>query len=220
MLAFLLAFALTTSYQEAKPADGSKYYFAIFSWESTPYDPTKTHTFATAIQLKDGKTDLATLSWFPATEVVRPVQILPEKGTNMDLEKSLDFAKKNDLRVSVWGPFEVSEKFFVAFQKHIVKFDKGEVGYRPCSAIAVNKDTVFDCAHALENFYRKEQSIIGPLAFGDQISGRIANELSGEYLGDKLAHPEVLAKLGLEKYPLTKRELDKPTLGASEIKKP
>ncbi len=150
MYSLLLISLFSFAQQDVQISKTEKYYFAVMSWESQPYDPLKTHTFATVIHMKDGKAEQTTLSWFPATEVVRPVQILPEKGTNLSLEKSLEFATQNKLRVSLWGPFEVSEKFYDSFKLHVGKFDRGEVAYRPCSGIAVNKDSVFDCAHAVE----------------------------------------------------------------------
>ncbi|QVL29948.1 hypothetical protein KIH39_13825 [Telmatocola sphagniphila] len=220
MYSLLLISLFSFAQQDVQISKTEKYYFAVMSWESQPYDPLKTHTFATVIHMKDGKAEQTTLSWFPATEVVRPVQILPEKGTNLSLEKSLEFATQNKLRVSLWGPFEVSEKFYDSFKLHVGKFDRGEVAYRPCSGISVNKDSVFDCAHAVENFYRKDQSFIGPMGFGDEVSARIATELSGEYLDGKKPHPEVLEKLGLDKYPFTKKDLILPTAVGEDIKKP
>lgn len=192
-----------------QPSASQRHYFAVFSWESQPYEAAKAHTFAAVFRDDGHNVEERTLSWLPASFRIQPPNAPPEKGLNLTLAESLDCAERNKLRVSVWGPFEVDEAFYNDFEKHAKRFRDGEALYRTTTA-ALAKDKALGAAHAVEAFYRNELTCLAPDSLGDRAAARIARELAVEYLKPEEVHPGILEKKGFGTYPFSRRSIETP----------
>src|SRR5688572_7463396 len=88
-------------------------YLMVFSADSTPYRPTKGHTFAAVAKVEhcaDGKlrvVDLKSLSWLPVTMKVRAWALCSEKGRNVPLHETIRTYSENGGKVQMWGPYRV-----------------------------------------------------------------------------------------------------------------
>ncbi len=82
-----------TTILSAPPAAGD--YLMVFSAESVPYRPTRAHTFAAVVRVgaaADGAPfvlDVFSLSWLPASGVIRPFALRSEEGRNVPLDETL-----------------------------------------------------------------------------------------------------------------------------------
>ena len=79
----------------------------------------RTHTWATFVRVaadraRPGslKVEPHTVSWMPATLVIRPMALLAEPGVNLDLHRSLQWAYEDGPRVSMWGPYQIDNRLF------------------------------------------------------------------------------------------------------------
>src|SRR5438067_13109019 len=80
------------------PARGAERYYAmIFGSQSSPKQLRYTHTWATFIRAVGEGDDpngyqvhLHTISWLPASYVIRVLSPVPEEGVNLDLYATLD----------------------------------------------------------------------------------------------------------------------------------
>src|SRR6516164_5359389 len=93
---------------------GERYYAMIFGSQSSPKLLRYTHTWATFIRVVgEGDDPLGyqvyqhTISWLPASLVVRVLSPVPEQGANLDLYATLDVVLKDRESVTMWGPFEM-----------------------------------------------------------------------------------------------------------------
>ncbi len=137
------------------PARGEdRYYAMVFGSQSSPKLLRYTHTWATFIRVVGEGDDPAgvqvlqhTISWLPASLVVRTWTPFPEEGVNLDLYATLDAVSKDGESVTMWGPFQIAEP---AYQRSLrVKeiLDSGQAEYR---AISTPRNLlVSDCIHAV-----------------------------------------------------------------------
>src|SRR5687767_253582 len=95
-----------------------KYYMAVFASQGTPNLPRFAHTFAVFIKAdaeqsgKDNKLETHCISWLPETLDVEPLRVKPERGKNLSLRETLEWARKNRFRVTMWGPFQIKKELY------------------------------------------------------------------------------------------------------------
>src|SRR5947199_299173 len=79
---------------------------------------------------------------------VRPVQIPPEPGANLELHKSIEWSQENGMCVSVWGPYEVCKELYDNFLSLKCRLEGGGHTYVVPSRFYPWRGAT-DCAHAL-----------------------------------------------------------------------
>src|SRR4051812_8346551 len=113
-LLLLLALVLPLAAGEARA--GEAYYLLMFGAQQVPNNPNYSHTWATFVRAWwDGngpcpvspRLEARTISWLPRNMDVRTLALRPECGANFDLDTTLRWCRCNDMRVSLWGPYQI-----------------------------------------------------------------------------------------------------------------
>jgi hypothetical protein len=111
------------------PEDLRGRYFVVI-WAYQGHAPTDSHSFASFYDgddLADGRVTPSTISWLPATGVVRPLQI--EQGRNFSLTETLAIACEGGKRVANWGPFEIKADLYRRALARIELLRSGKVAF-------------------------------------------------------------------------------------------
>ena len=193
------------------PAEGAERFYAlIFGSQSSPKRLRDTHTWATFVRVVGDENDPAhvqvyphTISWLPATLVVRPLSLVPEQGVNLDLYSTLDAVYRNGENVTLWGPFEMTAEVYQRSLEVKAILDSGEARYR---AISTARDMLIsDCIHAVAAvdpvFGRNHYPLI---RIGKPASRYIARQAMTRSVFDQYqTHASWLVPyLGLDRYPI------------------
>jgi hypothetical protein len=148
--AILLGVALPTASTGA-----AEHHFAlVFGSQSHPKQLRYSHTWVTFVKAVGEGPDLSayqlyahTVSWYPASKVVRVWTPFPEPGVNMTLEETLAAVAANRERVVLWGPFVIGPELWERSLRVKAILESGRVQYR---AISGSRDLfVSDCIHAV-----------------------------------------------------------------------
>jgi hypothetical protein len=201
------------------PPQGEHYYALVWASQRHFRTPAYSHTFATVVHTAEAGPgqihvlDVHTISWLPATLNIHPFSRHPEPGVNLSLRESLDYARANDERVSLWGPYELRA---AAYKRFLVEKDFLEtsgVGYQCVDnrGEAARTGNGCNCIHAITDsdadFGRENYPLIW---FGDSGSEHLAYRLRdrGAIINPEVEHDEVLTALGLCDEPIRRRRLD------------
>jgi hypothetical protein len=125
---------------------------------------------------------------------------------NFTIEEML----RHNERVSVWGPYEVGPGLFYRFQVQKGFMESGQVGYQCIDSIgeAARTGKGCDCIHAVTDMDPQFGRNRYPLSyFGDAASLHIVRQLHTRpiIISPEAKHDWVLQLLGLDKYPITRR---------------
>ena len=206
------ALILTTLASSTTRADD--FYLAVFSAETVPYHPEKTHSFVAAVRIPClGPAEVASMSWLPASLDPRGLTFLPEEGVNLPISETVAWAKGLGMRVSVWGPYRIEEELFCRLQGYAARLASGRVMDKPT-------DNLY-CAFRVQNCYHALWAPVAPLrargyagAFsaGDAASGTTVKLYSRWIIDSCHTHDWVLGLLGLADEQLCRRAFnDRPT---------
>src|SRR5581483_9978023 len=91
----------------ASPVRASEFYYVIiFAAQRDALQPRYSHSFAAFARARGTGPcadyyclDAFTISWLPQTLELHPFRLLPEPGVNLDLHRTLHWARENDMRV-------------------------------------------------------------------------------------------------------------------------
>jgi hypothetical protein len=146
--------------------------------------PSATHSWATAVKVSGAGTpadpfrpEVHTISWMPATLVIRPLHLRPEAGVNLDLATTLRVAAGRGWRVTAWGPFAVDGDYYQKFVAQQALLDAGGRTYQaidpPC------RSGVSNCFHAVAEVEPDADRLFGHPIFlyGNAASRRIVRAL-------------------------------------------
>lgn len=195
---------------------GVRCYMLIFGAQTHPKIPRFTHTFCTIVQVADplpGCTDLGievhTISWLPQTLKVRPYRLRAEPGRNLTLEETLHWTARNNMQVSLWGPYAIDGYFYGRVLNEYVRFESGEYRYRAIDPPR-RSDIAADCIHAVTDIDRIDsQRTFSVLGSGDAVTRKFVRILDQH--GRLMIPPEdtswLEAALGLDRYPICHRPM-------------
>jgi hypothetical protein len=196
--------ALTTMVS-APPVAGD--YLMVFSAESVPYRPTRAHTFAAVVRVgaaADGSPrvlDVFSLSWLPASGVIRPFALRSEVGRNVPLDETLRDAMKSGRRICVWGPYLVRPEFAQSFRDRVARV---ESSFRYRAACFGWPLAVCDCTRSVEEMIGRRR-FIGVFGYGAASSSFVVQLFDPWLINPCQTHPWVGALIGLDKYTLIRR---------------
>ena len=187
---------------------GEFYYVMIFGSQGSPKFLRYTHTFATFIKATGEGPDPAnyaveahTISWLPATGVVRVLSPLPERGVNFDLDQTLAYVTSKRETVTVWGPFRIGKILWDRSLELRAIVHSGKPRYR---AISNARDMLIsDCIHAVAavdpQFGRGHYPLI---RIGKPASRYIARQIMTRSRFDQSQDDNawLLPRFGLERY--------------------
>ena len=107
-----------------------RYFMMVWGYQGAGNAPKDSHTFATFYEgddLLDGKATPATISWLPATGIVRPFGV--ERGRNFSLAQTLTMACQTAKRVASWGPYEITFGLYRRALDRIRLLESGRIAY-------------------------------------------------------------------------------------------
>jgi hypothetical protein len=205
--------------QPAPP--GERYYLLVFGAQSIPKVPRYTHTWVTFVRVgavqpgQPPAVEANSISWMPARLEIRPWQATIEPGVNLSLDASVRMSLDHDERVSLWGPFEVPAGVYrkLMIQKGFI--ESGAIGYQCIDTIgeAARTGKGSNCIHAISDADALFRRQAYPLAyFGDAASEHILRQivLRGAIADPDRTHDWLMPVLGLDRYPITRREYVPP----------
>jgi hypothetical protein len=138
----------------AGAAAQDRYYVWIFSSQSVPKLPRYTHTWATFVQVSGADSPASfeafTISWMPATLEIRFYRLRSQQGVNLDLLATLDMARSQNQRISLWGPYAIGQDLFCQAAERKDRLESGQVRYRAVDSIRRNAD-ISACTHAVSD---------------------------------------------------------------------
>ena len=195
------------------------YYLMVFGSQQIPPRARYSHSFATFVKAT-GQGPCAdaycleahTISWLPRTLEIRLRAVLPECGTNADLHSTLRWAYATDQRVSMWGPYQIDGELYNRALGQINLLESGRVQYKAIDT-GFPTDIASNCIHAIGSVaegYRMR--VISP-SFGETASYYLTRRLAPWIVDCDTRHDWVSARLGLDAYPILRRDLENPRSG-------
>lgn len=139
----------------ATRSSADEYYYAIvFGSQSHPKVLRYSHTWATFVRAVGTGSDLSTyaleevtISWLPASLVVRVLAHEPEPGVNLGPYETIRYVQSNRENITAWGPFAVTPLLYQRALAQAARLRSGTVRYR---ALSGPRDLSFsDCIHAV-----------------------------------------------------------------------
>jgi len=195
------------------------YYMLVFGSQRLPPQAKYSHSFATFVRAtgqgpcaESYALDSITISWLPRTLDVRIFAVLPECGQNVGLHPTLRWALDTGQRVSLWGPYRVDRDLYDRAVRQAGFLQGGTVQYKAVdagwpSAVASN------CIHAVSDVAQGRTLRVPTVNFGETASYDITLRLTPWVLDGGRKHPWVSARLGIDGYPMVRRELENPRSG-------
>jgi len=189
------------------------YYVAVFASQTIPANPDYSHTFAAFVRASgEGPCpttfaieDSFCISWLPANLKVRTRALLPECGHNFGLHETIDYALANDERVSVWGPYRIDKELYDNARRQIGVLERGEVRYKAVDS-GRRTDKVSNCIHAVSDCAQRGRLRILSPGFGQTASWTVTQRFRPFILDTRETHEWVYSYLGLEEYPIYRRD--------------
>src|SRR5437764_3718776 len=106
----------------ARARAGEDYFLVMFGSQRVPADPDYSHTFATFVRASwQGEKPVpaspialesVTISWLPTNGIVRTLALFPESGRNWELHETIRWCQKDDMRISIWGPYRIQPELY------------------------------------------------------------------------------------------------------------
>ena len=191
------------------------YYVAVFGSQTTPPDPNYTHSFAAFVKAcGDGPCprefvveECFTISWLPRTLKVRTYALLPECGVNLPLHDALRYVLANHERVSLWGQYQINKELYCQAARQAALLESGRVKYKAVDS-GFPTDRVSNCIHAIATpagGYRVR--VLSP-GFGETASWAVLQRYKPFIIDSDRTHEWVFSYLGLEAYPIIRRDFD------------
>ena len=191
-----------------------RYFAMVFSSQAKPKLPRYTHVWATMVKVSNAELPpdqwvykIDTISWVPASLVVRTFKLRPEKGANLTLKETLAFVQNHHEHVSVWGPFEAPEHIYCEFMTQKARLESGRVLYQ-CIDSFRNPETVSDCIHSLTDIDRMNSRSAYPLSrFGDEAASEFVKVIKarGRFAAGGPSVEFAYQVLGLQCYSISRR---------------
>ena len=202
---------------------GDRYFLLVFGAESAPKLPRFTHSWATFVRV--GPTgagmppdiEVHSISWMPATLCIRTFRPMVEPGVNLSLHQSVRMAMGYHERISLWGPYEMPSGLYRKLMLQKQYLESGAIGYQCIDTVGESGVTGdgSNCIHAISDgdvlFTRQAY----PLTyFGDSASQNILRMLvERRAIPDvKTKHDWLIPLLGLDQYPICRREYTPPLI--------
>jgi len=196
---------------------GERYYLLVFGSQTTPKIPRFTHTWVTFVRVPaDGCViEQNTISWMPATLFIKTFQPFVEPGVNLTMTESVEMARSYGERVSLWGPYEVPPGLYRKLMLQKGYIESGAIGYQCIDTMgeAGWHGTGSNCIHAISDADAMFARQAYPLAyFGDTASLNILRQLvfRGAIPDVETTHDWLILRLGLDQYPIERREYTPP----------
>lgn len=203
--------------------ENTHFYILIFGSQSLPKRPRYTHTWATMVRTREvpGEPpvvcEVHTISWTPASGVVRPLRFQVEPGLNLDLWTTIAGARSDHERVSLWGPYESWHGLYRRFVTQAEFLETGAIGYQCIDGFGESArfGNGSNCYHAISDMDPEFDRRQYPLFFyGNAASVNIVRQIMKRPV---LIHPQVthdwlIEALCLDEYKFTRKRYKGPVV--------
>jgi hypothetical protein len=190
-------------------ARADDYYLTIFAAESVPYRPVKTHTFVAATRIPSDGTAVENyeIGWLAATTHVRGFALRPEAGHNFSVLETIAICRRENMRVSVWGPYRIQPELFCRLRDLAILLDSGTIKYKGTDSFY--KSTVaMNCYHAIWSVTNPPRKYAGPFTAGDTTGGKTVHLFRQWIICPEQTHDEILKVIGVDQECLVRRTYD------------
>lgn len=171
--------------------------------------PQYTHTWATFVRLSGPGPDpraytaqAITISWMPATLVIRPLSLRPEKGVNLTLEKTVAWCEESRMEIAQFGPYQIKPELFnLAFRRYAV-LESGEMTYLASDLFSAKwLGETTNCIYAVLDIDGRDPAFRPlTLGFGFIGSAFVARRLSQYIVDRNQTHSWVTEMIGAKYY--------------------
>jgi hypothetical protein len=198
---------------------GETYYVMVFGAQRAPTEPHYTHSWAVFVKATDAAgcpgakvLEHHTISWMPQTLVIRVRALLPEPGVNLDIPTTFRWVLETGQRVSMWGPYQIEPELYGLALKHRAVLESGQVCYKAVD-VGHFSDRVSNCIHAVSSAYTGPRLRVAVPGWGETASFLITRRMKRWFINPHQRHEWVATALGLDQYPIIRRELENPRTG-------
>ena len=206
-MSIAILFAVASAPSRAQETNES-YYMTIFSAQANSRDPRRTHSFATFVKAagtgdsaKDSPIEIHTISWMPQSFEIVILRRRPEPGVNLDLESSLRWAASKNLRVSMWGPYQINKELYDRAVEQETRLNSGLVLYKAIDR-RFRPGTASNCIHAVADLDMDNGLLHSGQGRGDAASRQVAQHLNRWIINPEQTHTWVAGRLGLKGQPV------------------
>jgi hypothetical protein len=212
LAAAAVVLALTAS-AAAADVPPPRYYFILFGGQSVPFVPRTAHTWATYAKASPTgagpvMVESFTISWLPVNSDVRIRNVRPVTGKNYTLDETFQIMCRHHAQVSMWGPYEIDAERFDLAAGQAALLESGSVRYRVVDSFRGNPSVVH-CVHAVTYADPVLKGRLQPvLRVGEPGTSKLAAmyAYSGAFLGGPCSHDWLIPALGIDRYPVIRRE--------------
>jgi hypothetical protein len=215
-----ILFAVASAPSRAQETNES-YYMTIFSAQANSRDPRRTHSFATFVKAigtgdaaKNSPIEIHTISWMPQSLEIVILRRRPEPGVNLDLESSLRWAASKNLRVSMWGPYQINKELYDRAVEQETRLNSGLVLYKAIDR-RFRPGTASNCIHAVADLDMDNGLLHSGQGRGDAASRQVAQHLNRWIINPEQRHTWVASRLGLNGQPVNRPDQVQQSLIAS-----
>jgi hypothetical protein len=112
----------------------------------------------------------------------------------------------------MWGPYRIDRDLYCRALRQIAVLESGRIGYKAIdsgypTAVASN------CIHAISSIAGGYRLRVFSPSFGETASYYITRRLEPWIINPEQTHPWVATRLGLDSYPILRRDLENPRSG-------
>jgi hypothetical protein len=186
-LLFGIAVSATAQNLSDQAALDGRYFLVVWSFQGPDDDLVHAHTFVSFYEGKDlasGVVHPMTISWLPATGIVKPFGA--EKGHNYSLDDTLSMACHAGRRVKSWGPYEIKPELFVSATRRLQLLKSGQVQY----SMINNLPHSMNCITAAGDI--TEKRLDTGILWGVAASSAVVKHLSPYFVGDGQAPKDLI----------------------------
>jgi hypothetical protein len=198
------------------------YYVLVFGAQLPVRIPRFTHTWAVVVRTTEVPgsppqvNDVDTISWMPATLVIHPYRLWVEPGVNLGLDATMADVRRHGERVSLWGPYETWQGFYLRFATQKGFLDGGGIGYQCVDGFgeAARRGTGSNCFHALSDMDPQFDRRQYPLFFyGEAAAKNIVRQIFARpiLINPHQTHDWLIPALGIDRCPIVRRTYCGPT---------
>jgi len=173
LLNFMLApivFAIISPVTQAN----DKYYMVVFASQTELKIPRGSHSFAAFVKVSGDdptKRETVCISWLPKSMQIDSFE-LPEEGHNLCLPDTLEWTRKLNAKVTMWGPYAIKPELYEMAAKHVKYLESKPIGY-----VVIDKDfrgkRASNCIHALADLVLNREPLDSGTFFGVSASEAI-----------------------------------------------
>jgi hypothetical protein len=205
-----------------KAIGGESYFLLMYGAQRKCPTPNYTHTWATFVRATwqgDGPCPVnavlqeTTISWLPVTGKVRDTALCPEAGRNYGLDETIAWCYQNEMRISLWGAYQIQPELHNAAVRQKALLDSGRVRYKAIDT-GYSTDKVSNCIHAVSSVVEGSRLRVISPGWGETASFLVLQKLEPMIVEPGVIHGWVSSALGLDQYPIIYRDFTNPRSGA------